>query len=211
MVVERLDIFTEDFKWVGQATRHEVHQKGYWHQTFHCWVVHKTDKGAHLLLQRRHATKDTHPLKLDTSCAGHLVAGEGPEDGVRELQEELGLHTNFKALHKVGLFKYNGEDVIKKVVDHEFCHIYAYVRKAESLEEYQPALGEVSGLYLIPLEKMKLFCRGITQSVDIQGYEVNDNGDKTEQSLRINQDDLVKNELSYYELLFRYLENLGIH
>jgi isopentenyldiphosphate isomerase len=209
-VEEHLDIFTEDFKWLRQATREEVHQKGYWHQTFHCWVVHETETGLDLLLQRRHASKDTHPLKLDTSCAGHLEAGESPEDGVRELKEELGLHISSNTLHKVGIFKYNGEDVAKKIIDHEFCHVYALVRKAETLEDYQPALGEVSGLFLISLEEMKQLCRGLKQNIAIDGYEIDDNGVKTELGLRIEQDDLVKNDPLYYEMLFTCLDNLGI-
>lgn len=145
-----------------------------------------------------------------TSCAGHLEAGESPEDGVRELKEELGLHISSNTLHKVGIFKYNGEDVAKKVIDHEFCHVYALVRKAETLEDYQPAIGEVSGLYLISLEEMKQLCRGLKQNVAIDGYEIDDNGVKTELGLRIDQDDLVKNDPLYYERLFTCLDNLGI-
>ncbi|HSU79378.1 MAG TPA: NUDIX hydrolase, partial [Candidatus Angelobacter sp.] len=46
---ERFDIFNEAFQWIGQATRPETHQNGYWHQTFHCWVAHQTEKGLYLL------------------------------------------------------------------------------------------------------------------------------------------------------------------
>ena len=36
---EVLDIFDAKMNQIGTASRDEVHQKGYWHQTFHCWIV----------------------------------------------------------------------------------------------------------------------------------------------------------------------------
>lgn len=206
---ERLDIFTEDFRYLGVATRQEAHRNGYWHQTFHCWVAHQTVNGCYVLLQKRHASKDTNPLKYDTSCAGHLEAGESPEDGLRELQEELGLTTNFQSLYHAGVFKYDGEDPAKKVIDREFCHVFVHVRQADTLNDYEPALGEVSGLYLIPIEAMKQVCRGLKQRVVIKGYAIEDDGTKHEQILEIGLEDFVKNERAYYELLFASLDQIN--
>jgi len=107
MVEEIFDIFTEDMRLMGSATRQEVHRLGYWHQTFHCWVLYKSQDGDLILLQRRHETKDTHPGKLDISCSGHLETGESPSDGIRELREELGIQVEPGKLRKVGVFKYS--------------------------------------------------------------------------------------------------------
>lgn len=37
--MEILDIFDAQMKHIGTAERKEVHTKGFWHKTFHCWIV----------------------------------------------------------------------------------------------------------------------------------------------------------------------------
>lgn len=69
----------------------EAHRLGLWHRCFHCWVAGTDGEGPYLLLQRRAAAKDTWPGRLDVTAAGHLAADEKPLDGLRELEEELGL------------------------------------------------------------------------------------------------------------------------
>jgi isopentenyldiphosphate isomerase len=69
----------------------EAHRLGLWHRCFHCWICGSDSGGSYLLLQRRAATKDTWPNYLDVTAAGHLAAGEMTLDGLREVEEELGL------------------------------------------------------------------------------------------------------------------------
>lgn len=81
--------------------RGEVHKDGDWHRSVHIWI---TDiPGRSLLLQQRSAYKDTHPHKLDVSCAGHITAADDSVDtAVRELEEELGLsfsHAELASAH----------------------------------------------------------------------------------------------------------------
>ncbi|GMA57429.1 hypothetical protein GCM10025858_19320 [Alicyclobacillus sacchari] len=35
---ELLDIFDDQMIHTGAALRSQVHQAGWWHQTFHCWL-----------------------------------------------------------------------------------------------------------------------------------------------------------------------------
>lgn len=205
---EIFDIFTEDHKSIGTATRSEAHKKGFWHQTFHCWVVHETMGESKLLLQLRHPLKDTHPNQLDTSCAGHLEAGEIPADGIRELHEELGLDVEFKALHPAGVYSYS--DCDGDLQDNEFCHVFVYINEEGTLNSYLPAQDEISGLFLVELEAFKKLCRQLTQSVLIKGFEITDSGDKIEQEREITLKDLVKNQDAYYELLFQCLDRLTL-
>jgi isopentenyldiphosphate isomerase len=102
-VDELLDILDES----GQPTREvvpksEAHRLGLWHRCFHCWICGSDSGGPYLLLQRRAATKDTWPNYLDVTAAGHLAAGEETLDGLREVEEELGLRIEPERLVPLG-------------------------------------------------------------------------------------------------------------
>jgi isopentenyl-diphosphate delta-isomerase type 1 len=87
---ELFDVVDLDDHVVGQAMRHEVHAKKLLHRAVHV-LVH--DPNGHLFLQRRSMAKDTFPGCWDSSCSGHVDAGESyPFAARRELGEELGLH-----------------------------------------------------------------------------------------------------------------------
>jgi hypothetical protein len=40
---ELLKVFDSEGTLKGTASRAEVHQKGLWHETFHCWFLSKED------------------------------------------------------------------------------------------------------------------------------------------------------------------------
>lgn len=200
---EIFDTFDETMKWTGTATRQEAHRSGMWHQTFHCWVLHRGTEGDFLVLQRRHHSKDTHPNKLDISCAGHLEVGERPSDGIRELSEELGVKVGFEQLHKVGIYKYS--DTSNGVKDNEFCHVFVLVQEDIKLANYRPALGELSGLYFARVSDMQNLCRGNVVSISITGFEMDNNGQKLENVLSITLGDIIEYDISYYEKLFANL------
>ncbi len=89
---ELLDILDESGRPTGEVVlKSEAHRLGLLHRCFHCWICGSDPRGSYLLLQRRAATKDTWPNYLDVTAAGHLAAGEKTLDGLREVEEELGL------------------------------------------------------------------------------------------------------------------------
>lgn len=87
---ELLDVFEPTGAYVCRLPRSKVHADGLWHQVFHCLVV-RSSEPARVLLQRRKWSSAAFPGMLDLSATGHLMAGEVPLDGRRELQEETGL------------------------------------------------------------------------------------------------------------------------
>lgn len=102
---ERIDIVDEAGRPTGEvAWKSEAHRHGLLHRCFHCWVAGRDYAGEpYLLVQRRAATKDTWPGRLDVTAAGHLAAGEEPiEGGLRELEEELGLRVEPERLIPLG-------------------------------------------------------------------------------------------------------------
>lgn len=86
---EWFDIVDERDTVVGRARRREVHRHGLRHRAVHV-LVFRAD-GA-VFLQRRSLEKDSCPGLWDSSCSGHLDAGEGYDAAARrELAEEIGI------------------------------------------------------------------------------------------------------------------------
>lgn len=86
---EWFDVVNERDEVVRQATRREVHATGLWHRAVHVLVF---DAAGRVFLQKRSMLKDLSPGQWDSSCSGHLDAGETYDAAaVRELYEEIGV------------------------------------------------------------------------------------------------------------------------
>jgi isopentenyl-diphosphate delta-isomerase type 1 len=93
---ELFDIVDAQDRVIGHAPRGEVHAKKLLHRATHV-LVH--DAAGQFFLQRRSLGKDTFPGCWDSSCSGHLDAGEDyPTAARRELGEEIGWHDTSQPL-----------------------------------------------------------------------------------------------------------------
>lgn len=121
---EWIDVLDEaGTKTGGTVLKSEAHRLGLWHRCFHCWIfgTDETD-GPYLLVQRRAAAKDTWPGYLDATAAGHLAAGEEAMDGLREVEEELGLRVTPDRLVPLGTRRIELE--IPAGIDREFHDVF---------------------------------------------------------------------------------------
>ncbi len=85
---ELFDVVNERDEVVGQAPRREVHARGLKHRAVHILAVNREGK---VFLHKRSMHKDLYPGVWDSSCAGHVGAGEDYDGtALRELEEELG-------------------------------------------------------------------------------------------------------------------------
>lgn len=205
---EYFDIYDREMQWQGTAARSEVHAKGLWHQTFHCWIVQIKDGVPHLLFQRRHASKDTYPGLLDISCAGHLEAGESVQDGVRELQEELGLYTSFDQLSLCGMYAEDNE-LPNGGRDREFCHVF-WMECDQELTDYRVQEDEVVGLYWIKLSDVGALINKEVGEVLASGVDYAPScGVCLEQSAQVvgsymfRAEEFVPHPEAYYKMLFQ--------
>ncbi|USG64322.1 NUDIX domain-containing protein [Brevibacillus ruminantium] len=203
---ELLDIFDEEGVWIGTESRSEVHRLGLWHRTFHCWIYRREQDAIYLLFQKRHAQKDTWPEKLDITSAGHLLAGEQPEEGVRELEEELGMTVPIERLQSIGVIP----DVLHEpgIHDKEWCHVYA-CESAQPLSAYKLQQDEVIGLLWIGLNDVKRLAAGEVAEVEANGFVRDADGRETAGCQRVAWDDLVPHEPHYYEAVFRAIEGFA--
>ncbi|MEF3312828.1 NUDIX domain-containing protein [Paenibacillus sp. GYB004] len=192
---EVFDIFDEQMNIIGTATRADTHKNGYWHQTFHCWIVTPSSEGPCLLLQKRHPGKDTHPDKYDITSAGHLLAGETVEDGVRELEEELGLRVRFDELIPIGTIPV--EIRYRDLIDREFYHTFLY-GCIQPLEAYTLQPDEVVGLVKVLAADASRLFEGEIDSIGASGIETGADGHPREVARQLSRDDFVPHGAAYY-------------
>ena len=139
---EQLDIVTPTGTYIRTADRREVHDGAHWHEVFHCLVV-RSGSPARIIMQRRHHSKAAFPGLLDLSATGHLAAGETPEEGVRELNEELGIAASADDLVPIGvrlLVDDEGEGLNRERVNMFF------MRDDRPLDAFKPEPTEVESL-----------------------------------------------------------------
>lgn len=209
---EQFDIYNENGKWIGTAPRSEVHACGYWHKSFHCWLIRDTEEGRKLLFQKRVSSKDTFPSCYDITAAGHLSAGETVEDASRELEEELGLIVPYSKLTPLLEIKdaLYGEVHGVPFKDLEFTSVFGY-HHSQPLNEYRLQPSEVQGLYEALLSDMiDLFLNKATE-VQAAGIHCQDEGNAAAlftETIRAEQ--FVPRQPGYYITIFEKLKEMKI-
>lgn len=89
---EWFDVVNERDEVVDRALRREVHARGLWHRAVYVLVF---DAAGRVFLQKRSMIKDLSPGLWDSSCSGHLDAGEDYDPAaIRELGEEIGVRVS---------------------------------------------------------------------------------------------------------------------
>ncbi len=149
---EYFDVLDEQGNKTGQTKlRSAVHRDGDWHQAVNIWIVSPSQE---ILLQRRSATKDSWPGRLDVSCGGHVVAGETPlEAAISELREELGLEVNPQELEFLGIHRSSTRPALD-FVNNSFNHVYI-LRRNFKLSDFILQDSEVAEVISLPLQELK--------------------------------------------------------
>lgn len=155
--MERFDIVDENGQPTGKTvSRDKAHSDGILHRTAHVWVLRQHDGHAQVLLQRRSECKDSFPGMFDTSSAGHVPAGDEPqESALRELKEELGISAVPADLAFAGTFRIQYEEVFHDSVfrDNEVTYVYVY-RRPVSISSLTLQESEVSEVRWFDIEEV---------------------------------------------------------
>lgn len=210
MPEERFDIYDEDMLPIGTATRSETHEKGYWHRSFHCWLIRRDGDRKLVRFQQRKLSKDTNPGCYDITAAGHLSAGETVRDAVREIEEELGVIARFEELIPLGQMREDASGIVrgKRVIDRELSDEFALECNVPLLElRLQPE--EVACVYEAELSDMIALFEGERDSLQVDGVELADEGARLKPCVRVvRADEFVPRDGSYYADLMRKLNGL---
>lgn len=193
-MAELIDIYDASLRPLGAMERVEAHKKGQWHQTFHCWIVNPLEK--FIVFQVRSQTTATHPGKLDVSAAGHLATGEAVEDGVREVEEELGIEVTINDLEYAGK-RVEVSDSASGIKNREYQSVY-FLSSKISITEFKPDPMEVSGLAAIPIaDGLRLFS-GALSSVTVPVVDVQPNGKLILRNRTLREEDFIPRIQRYY-------------
>jgi isopentenyldiphosphate isomerase len=151
--MEYFEVFNADGTPTGRVEeRSVVHAQGLWHRTVHVWI-HRY--GEALLFQKRGRTKDSHPGLWDVSAAGHIAAGETPEQTAwREAEEELGLTIRKNKLHFI---EETSHTLISRggiFIDNEITCVYLYDFSGET-SDLSPDPVEVDAIRFIEINDFR--------------------------------------------------------
>jgi 16S rRNA (adenine1518-N6/adenine1519-N6)-dimethyltransferase len=96
---ERFPVVDKNDRILRAASRSEVHANNLRHRAVHILIFKPAGE---VYLQQRSRWKDRHPLKWDSSAAGHVIAWESyDETARRELKEELGIAVSLTKISKL--------------------------------------------------------------------------------------------------------------
>ena len=143
---------------IGRVDRNQAHADGTWHASIHVWVV---DRNNDVLFQQRNAESHFMPSLWDISAAGHIDEGE---DGLREVQEELGVTPPANELTKHGYLELQHN--IPPIHNREWARLYLWKTNL-SLSDFTFPDGEVQALAAVPLEDFEDFINGETLALSV--------------------------------------------
>ncbi|WP_080844029.1 NUDIX hydrolase [Cytobacillus gottheilii] len=204
MNTEILKIFDVNGKYIGTSTREEVHSKGLWHETFHCWLVSVVDHKYFIHFQLRSNQKKDYPNMLDISAAGHLNADESVPDGIREVHEELGVNVSMEDLIFIGNIR--DEIIQDDIIDRELGHVFLYIIPDVSEIKYNFQIEEVSGIMMIELESFERLWLEEIDSVQAKGIVLNEKLENIEVDRFVRKDDFLPHDNTYISKVLKELK-----
>ncbi len=183
--MERLKVFNESYTYLRDENRDKVHREGLWHETFHCWLM----DDQFVYIQKRSAMKKDFPGLFDITAAGHILSTETVSDGIREVEEELGIEVDLSKLHSKGVVQNIIE--LPNFIDREFSHIFLY-ESTFTAADFSLQLEEVESVHIVDRQDLiQLFLAEVTTVTCSNIYDG--------KSVEISLTDFVQHERSYFE------------
>lgn len=155
-----------------QKTVEEAHLNGDWLGSFNLWVLTRKPTPS-ILYQQRSFDSPLWPGLLDVTVGGHYMAGENPQDGLREAREEIGKDYEYNSLlylgRKLAVWdKLTGEKL-------RYCVDVFLVEDNDNLTNYKIQREELEGLFVCPINELLGVHSGEVQYFMAQGISFSGN------------------------------------
>jgi isopentenyldiphosphate isomerase len=139
--------------------RSAIHRDGDWHRALHVWVAGLTEQSEpFLMFQRRSPHKDTWPNHYDVTVGGHFRTGEAFNETLREVEEEIGIAPDGRALVPLGV-RVCANEAEPGILDRELQDVYL-LQDNRPLTAYRPHPAELAALVCFPLDSLLPFLAG---------------------------------------------------
>jgi len=192
-----IDIYNANLVLLGSKDRLDAHRDGDWHKTFHCWIVNSDENNSSILLQRRSLNKKNYPGLFDVSAAGHLESGESDKDGIREVNEELGINPDFSDFYNLG-YRVEVADEENGQRNREYQSVYM-LQYNKLLEFYSPQVEEVAGLFWLNIKAGISMFTGEQETASVYGMMYSqEKSIWQKESLTITVKDFIPRIQNYY-------------
>ncbi|UPM53086.1 NUDIX hydrolase [Gottfriedia acidiceleris] len=194
MKEELLKVFDESGNHIGEASRSEVHEKGLWHETFHCWLISIVKNQASIYFQIRSHQKKDYPNLFDITAAGHLLSTETVEDGLREVKEELGIEVRMEDVIPLGIIK--NSIILETINDQELSHVFL-LKSDQPFTDFNLQKEEVSGIVKANFNQFYQFAHGLRDTVEVDGFQITETEEKIPIQKSVDKNQFVSHESNY--------------
>ncbi|MER2090097.1 MAG: NUDIX domain-containing protein [Sporosarcina sp.] len=189
--MERLKVFDANYTYLRDEAREKVHREGLWHETFHCWLLDEK----FVYIQKRSVVKKDFPGLFDITAAGHILSTEIVADGIREVEEELGIEVDLSKLHSKGVVQDSIE--LSNFIDREFANVFLY-ESTLTASDISLQLEEVESVHVV--ERRDLIQLFLSEVLTVTCNNIHDGTTAV-----ISLTDFVPHERMYFEQIALFM------
>jgi isopentenyldiphosphate isomerase len=157
----------------------------------------------YIYLQLRSDTKKDYPNLFDITAAGHILASETVQDGIREIKEEVGIDVPFRELVPLGIIDYC---VIKEdFIDKELANVFLY-KCDKSFDDFTFQEEEVAGIVKVEFNDFIELWLGERDTIRIKGVEIKKDGNKILIDENVGREKFVPHQIEFYKTVIQKIK-----
>lgn len=140
---------------------------------------------------------------MDITAAGHLLANETVQDGVREIKEEVGIDISFQELVPLGIIDYC---VIREdFIDKEIANVFLYNSK-KTFDDFTLQEEEVSGIVKTEFNHFAELWFSERETIKVRGFKIRKDGNKILIDENVGRNKFVPHQIKFYKTVIEKIK-----